>query len=47
MRVAACNIPRSPMARAYRTVRRPQETNQRKKLTTEKEDGTMSKHLNN
>lgn len=47
VRFAACNIPRSPMARAHRTVKRPQETNQRMKLTIEKGEGKMSKNLNN
>jgi hypothetical protein len=37
-RFTAHYIPRSPMARAHRTVKRPEEINHRIKLPTEKKD---------
>jgi hypothetical protein len=38
-RFTAHHIPRSPMARAHRTVKRPEEINQRMKLPTKRQKG--------
>lgn len=46
-RFTAHYIPRSPMARAHRTVKRPEKINHRIKLPTEKRKRTLGKHLNN